>query len=324
MSRPLSARRILVVDDDPAVVNAVELELSNPPLGHYHYEVEGFICPKKALKRARRVKFDAVICDFCMPEMDGLAFLRVFRDLQPDCIRLVLSGYADIKALVAMVNETHIYHFIRKPWHDYYLKSALAQALDHAKAANEIKRLAGEVERLHIDVPEVVSCAVDRILLVGKDSECLNQLAQALTVHSPLDDAFSIIREKLAHRRGPELDESKIFIRTSLSAAQAIKAAESDSFSCIISESRLSDMTGAELLQQFLDKHPDCVRLLVCENNSDDAIVDAVGAAHIFGVICKPCFGIEVKACVAQALNWRRMNIEKKVLAEIVRTVRTY
>ena len=97
----------------------MQRELSIPPLGRYTYETEGFTDPAAALERARSTHFDAVICDYRMPAMDGLEFLKALREIQPDCARLVLSGQTDMDGLVRLVNETHIYHFIPKPWHDY-------------------------------------------------------------------------------------------------------------------------------------------------------------------------------------------------------------
>src|ERR1035437_2487693 len=112
---PNPLRRILIVDDESAIANAVQRELSIPPLGHYSYETEGYTDPAQALERTRNVSFDAVICDYRMPGMDGLEFLKSLREIQPDCARLVLSGQTDMDALIRMVNETHIYHFIPKP-----------------------------------------------------------------------------------------------------------------------------------------------------------------------------------------------------------------
>ena len=66
-----------------------------------------------------------------MPEMDGIEFLKGAKALQPDAARLILSGYADLNALLRAVNEVGIERFIGKPWNDYDLMSAIGQALAH-------------------------------------------------------------------------------------------------------------------------------------------------------------------------------------------------
>ncbi|MBI5792168.1 MAG: response regulator, partial [Rhodocyclales bacterium] len=60
-------RRVLVVDDEPSIVNSVRRELMTPPLGRYRYEVEGYSDPAQALERARNQKFDVVVSDYRMP-----------------------------------------------------------------------------------------------------------------------------------------------------------------------------------------------------------------------------------------------------------------
>jgi len=65
--------------------------------------------------------------------------------VQPDAARLILSGYADLNALLRAVNEVGIERFIAKPWNDYELMSAIAQALAHRELLLENRQLANLV-----------------------------------------------------------------------------------------------------------------------------------------------------------------------------------
>jgi response regulator RpfG family c-di-GMP phosphodiesterase len=85
------------------------------------------------------------ISDFRMPEMDGIEFLKGAKALQPDAARLILSGYADLNALLRAVNEVGIERFIGKPWNDYDLMSAIGQALAHRELLLENRELANLV-----------------------------------------------------------------------------------------------------------------------------------------------------------------------------------
>ena len=312
-------RRILIVDDESAIVNAVQRELSIPPLGHYNYETEGYTDPVLALERARKISFDAVICDYRMPVMDGLEFLKSLRDIQPDCARLVLSGQTDMDALIRMVNETHIYQFIPKPWHDYYLKSVLAQSLDYAAAVTENKRLALLVHKLNIPVPALIEDAIDRILLVDDDPGILASLSRLLTSRSRIEELFTAIRSEVTHHGGPELEEGRLRVQTTPSARDALTMAGELTFACIIADYKMPEMNGIELLQKFGDLQPDCARLLISGDISEKDLVYAVGSAHILGFIRKPWQEVELKASIAQALAWRRMKIENRTLAELVK-----
>ncbi|HSG21649.1 MAG TPA: response regulator, partial [Azonexus sp.] len=115
--------RIMIVDDEVGIVNALRRVLRIAPCVYgnksFSLEVEAFTSPVAALERARHEAFDLFISDFRMPEMDGVEFLKGTKALQPDAARLILSGYADLNALLRAVNEVGIERFIGKPWNDY-------------------------------------------------------------------------------------------------------------------------------------------------------------------------------------------------------------
>ena len=68
--------RVLVVDDEEGIVNAVRREFSTPPFKRFRYEIECFTNPLLALERAKEQEFEAVLSDYRMPEMNGLDFLK--------------------------------------------------------------------------------------------------------------------------------------------------------------------------------------------------------------------------------------------------------
>lgn len=138
--------RILLVDDEPNILSALRRLFANPLPGGGKLTVESFSSPREALGRAAEgAAFDAVISDYRMPEMNGVDFLNAFQAIQPNAVRLILSGYTDFEALLGAINQAHIYRFIAKPWHDAELRTALEQALAHHDLLLENQRLADEV-----------------------------------------------------------------------------------------------------------------------------------------------------------------------------------
>lgn len=125
--------RILLLDDEPGVLSALSRLLRHSPLTigdvAVRPKVEAFLSARDALACAAGTAFDLAVSDFRMPEMDGVAVLRKIRELQPDCARVILSGYADLNGLVAGINEARIDRFIAKPWNDFEFISALSQIL---------------------------------------------------------------------------------------------------------------------------------------------------------------------------------------------------
>ena len=126
--------RILLVDDEDGVLRALSRLLKLTPLtvrGHAaRARVDAFASPAEALASAAHVAYDVVVSDYRMPEMDGVAFLRRMRDLQPDCARVILSGYTDLNALIGAINDARIDRFVAKPWNDFELTTALEKILE--------------------------------------------------------------------------------------------------------------------------------------------------------------------------------------------------
>lgn len=310
--------RLLVVDDEPGIVNAVRRELTTPPLGHHSYEIETFTDPLAALERAKQQAFDVVLSDYRMPGMNGLDFLKALAKEQPDCMRVVLSGQTDLDSLIRMINETHIYRFIPKPWSAYFLKSTLAQAAQFRQASLENRRLARTLREHGIELPPGAVNAVDHILVVDDDANVGNAIARVLTQRSRLDDVF---HEALveAHGHAPDLNPSSLNVHVATTPLQALKMADDIAFSCVLADYRMPGMDGAQFLAAFAEKQPDCAAILLSGAANMEAIVLALDLAHIHAFIAKPWVDFELRVAVAQALTRRRLQLENRILAQICR-----
>jgi len=141
------SERILLVDDEPHILSALQRLLRHGLHAEdgSAYRIESFTSADAALARAREATFVLAISDYRMPGCDGVEFLSTLRALQPDCGRIILSGYADLNALVAAINDAGISRFVAKPWTDFDLLSAVQQALSRRSLAVENQRLADEV-----------------------------------------------------------------------------------------------------------------------------------------------------------------------------------
>jgi DNA-binding NtrC family response regulator len=137
-------RRLLVVDDDAFVLKALTAFLERR-LADADVAVEAFADPRAALKRAANTAFDAVVADYRMPAMDGVAFLCAMRDLQPDAVRLMLTTTADFDAVQAAINRAQIFRYVTKPW-DAQLADVMRDAFVRHDRDGEMRGLA-ELQR---------------------------------------------------------------------------------------------------------------------------------------------------------------------------------
>lgn len=142
--RPLP--RILLVDDEPHVLSALQRLLRRELAGTA--QVEAHTSPRAALARALEVPFALVVSDYRMPELDGLAFLKAFSELQPRARRLMLSGVTDFDVLVSAVNDVGLQRYLIKPWDDREMADALADQAKDEEARHLADERRGELGQL--------------------------------------------------------------------------------------------------------------------------------------------------------------------------------
>ena len=65
-----------------------------------------------------------------MPEMDGITFLGRFKDVQPQTIRILLTGYSDKDSAVRAINEVGLFQFIEKPWDNDFVRMVVRNGLE--------------------------------------------------------------------------------------------------------------------------------------------------------------------------------------------------
>jgi response regulator RpfG family c-di-GMP phosphodiesterase len=137
---------ILVVDDEPAVVQSVSalLELETP------HAVLVETSPRQALQLAKVNPPDLVISDFLMPDLDGIAFLLEIRRLYPESTLILLTGYADKENAIRAINQVGIFHYVEKPWDNDDLLTIIRTGLDKRLQLHRLHERARELEgRLH-------------------------------------------------------------------------------------------------------------------------------------------------------------------------------
>jgi DNA-binding NtrC family response regulator len=133
---------ILFVDDEPLVLEALRRLLMDEP-----YEVRTCTDPEQALQDIITHAPTVIVADYYMPKMNGPAFLKKVREIDPDIVRMVLTGKPDVTAVLASVKDGAVYRFILKPWDEDELKMNLRQAIDYSSLMGERNRLLHEISR---------------------------------------------------------------------------------------------------------------------------------------------------------------------------------
>lgn len=126
-------RTLLLVDDEASMLHALQRLFH-----HQGYRLLTAGGGEEALRLLAEQPVQVVLSDHRMPDMTGVELLTRVRTEHPDCVRMILSGFADIETIVAAINHGHIYKFLHKPWDDALLLACVAEAFarhDEARRA---------------------------------------------------------------------------------------------------------------------------------------------------------------------------------------------
>ena len=132
---------ILVVDDEADVVESIR------ELLRLDYRVLVATRASEAISILQEGPVDVVMTDQRMPEMTGVELLHHVRETQPDTVRLLFTGYADVRAVIDAINRGNIYRYITKPWDPEDLQVVVRDAVERHDLIAERQRLLGELQR---------------------------------------------------------------------------------------------------------------------------------------------------------------------------------
>jgi response regulator RpfG family c-di-GMP phosphodiesterase len=117
-------KKILFVDDEPNVLSAIQRQL------HQQFEVETADSAMTGLDALQnRRGYAVVVADMGMPAMSGVEFLAKAREMAPDVVRVMLTGYVNQSTAVEAINQGHIFRFLNKPCSTEKLIQALEAAV---------------------------------------------------------------------------------------------------------------------------------------------------------------------------------------------------
>jgi len=127
---------ILIVDDDRLVLAALEILLQME--GCHILTARSGV---EALQIIERESVGVVICDQRMPEIQGIEVLQRVLELQPDAVRMLITGDSDEKIAIQAINQVHVHHFISKPWDNTLLKEIVANRVEQYRLLRQNRHL---------------------------------------------------------------------------------------------------------------------------------------------------------------------------------------
>ncbi|MGP0173682.1 response regulator [Pseudomonas sp. NCHU5208] len=260
--------RILFVDDEERILRSLAMQFRR------HYEVLTESDPQRALQRLREESVHVLVSDQRMPQMTGAQLLAEAREIAPNTLRILLTGYSDLDAAVEALNDGGIFRYLTKPWDQQEMAFTLRQAAELAMRQSQPT-------------------------LPPLD----NQLSAPLTLLSLDDDLDTLaVVDEFCAAGGHRLLRAR-------NLAEAMLQLNSETVDILVSDLKLAGEDTAPLLKTLAQAHPRLLSLVVTPFQDTQALLRLVNEAQIFRYLPKPVrrglFEKGLKAAAEQVLIWR-------------------
>ena len=200
---PIQRRTILCVDDDEDILRQLQQLLRRD--GH---DILLATSGQQGLELLAKHHVALIISNQTMPGMVGTRFLEESRQVEPDAIRIMLTGHTDVETAIQAINEGGIHRYLTKPWDDHqlcmtvseHLRTYTAQ-LETDAALAQLKEKNEQLERFNEDLEMLVAERSEELFYRVRELEGRDRLARfMMTIHSleeTLDHVLSVVGEAL-------------------------------------------------------------------------------------------------------------------------------
>ncbi len=256
---------ILFVDDEPMILSSLNMLFKNK---YKVYLAEnGF----DALEIIKSVSIKVIVSDQRMPGMLGHELLRQVKDISPNTVRMLLTGYSDLDAIIGSVNAGEVFRFINKPWQGEFMLYVMKLGVEIYDKVTKLQK--DEMQkneepiteenpvtghRVHIEVEEESST----VLFVdyseeetGKLIDKYGSLFNTVAVNS-IDAAFQEMARKPV--------------------------------SVIVSNINFGDVDGVSFLDTVRREYPNTVSVILTEVKDAQLAIRSINELNVFRYLVKP------------------------------------
>jgi len=238
--------RILFVDDEERILNALR------SIFRRDYHVFTAANGAEALEFVTKFKPQVVVSDQRMREMTGIELLRQVREASPNTVRMLLTGYSDLAAIVGSINDGEVFRYISKPWDNDDIQKTVAEAVAVALELGDTRAAPGIV-------PDPMTAGI----LVIDDGREAHQATQELfgtfcpvVLARNLDDAFTVLQRQ----------EIALILAT-------------------VSKSDDEIATALKLLKQV---HPEILAIALVKASDSELVIQLINEAQVFRLLNQP------------------------------------
>ncbi len=275
---------VLFVDDEERVVNLLRMIFRN------QYDVLVATSGSQALQLMKDRHVDVLVTDQRMPGMTGIELLAHARESSPHTVRLLLTGYTDLAAIVGSVNEGEVFRFLNKPWDHHEIQSTLAAAV--AAAHNSV------------DAPAAAPVAPANDGAAPAERPVDNASAEAESAHILLIDDNP--RDLAAME---EVARQSYQAHTATSLTEALQILARNDVGVIVTEASVGSEDTEGFLRVLKQQYPAITTVMLTRSGDADLVIRLINRAQIFRFATKPLrksvFVLAISAAMKEHLRYR-------------------
>jgi serine/threonine protein kinase len=238
--------KLLFVDDEERILNALRSVFRN------QYTVFTASRGPEAMEFMKRFRPHVVVSDQRMPEMTGVEFLREVKDIAPNSVRMLLTGYSDLASIVGSINEGEVFRFISKPWDNAEIQKTVGEA---AAIALELADMASSP----VILPEKLDCG---ILVIESGQSVFRAATELIGGVCPVLHAADIDRALAV------LAEREIAV--------------------IVADIGRGDQKSLAAFKLLKQEHPEILAIVMTEASDSELVIDLINQAQVFRFLTKP------------------------------------
>jgi serine/threonine-protein kinase len=238
--------RLLFIDDEERILTALK------SLFKARYHVFATTDPEKALDFIGKYHIHTIISDQRMPQMQGVELLRRSRDISPRSVRILLTGYSDLTAIVGSINDGEVYRFISKPWDNIELHTIVAEATTIARELADTKASTAAL-------PKRMEAGV---LVIDKDESITRVVREVISGRCPVMFAAG-------------LDD-------------ALLAMQTHEIAVVVADVETAQQQLTAMLKLLKQENPRILALVITTASDSELVIELINQAQIFRFLNKP------------------------------------
>lgn len=274
--------KIAFIDDEPRILRSLKM--------HFRQSHDVFITTdaSELMKYVSEHDVQVVISDQRMPDKQGTEVLRDIKAASPNTLRILLTGYADLNAVIDSVNEGEIYRYITKPWQNDELKQIVNKATEIAQQTQET--IQNTMQGNDTQQVSGGSTGSNRNILV-------------------LDDDESVYQQIKSHFK------SAYTVSWASNLEQAAKLLQKKRFGVTITDSTLNKENITPIVYALKNIQPDLMVLMLTEFKDAHMVIDLINKGQVYRCLPRPTNFSIMSISLDRAFDHHERLVQQPILA---------